>query len=63
MLFHLIHNGLLIGLTYVSGMDGIPETLPATALTTFVIESLCLILAAMCLWPLLRRRLPIPSSQ
>jgi sodium transport system permease protein len=62
MLFHLIHNGLLIGLTYVSGMDGMPETLPATALTTFVIESLCLILAALCLWPLVRRRLPIPSS-
>jgi sodium transport system permease protein len=63
MLFHLIHNGLLIGLTYISGMDGMPETLPATALTTFVIESLCLILAALCLWPLLWRRLPIPSSQ
>ncbi len=56
ILFHLIHNGLLIGLTYISGMDGMPESLPATAVTTFVIEALCLILAGLCLWPLVRRR-------
>ncbi|HEX5269426.1 MAG TPA: CPBP family intramembrane glutamic endopeptidase, partial [Gemmataceae bacterium] len=53
MAYHLIHNGLLIGLTCAEQMAGVPEVL-TTPLVRFVIVSLGVSLAALVLWRLVR---------
>ena len=53
MAFHLVHNGLLIGLTCAERFGAVPEVL-TTPLVRFVIVSLCVSLAALVLWRLVR---------
>jgi sodium transport system permease protein len=53
MVCHLIHNGLLIGLTFVVPFADAPEAL-ASPLVRFLIESLCVILVTLLLWRLVR---------
>jgi sodium transport system permease protein len=53
MAYHLMHNGLLIGLTCVEQLGGLPEVL-TTPVVRFVIESLSVSLAALVIWRLVR---------
>lgn len=53
MAYHLVHNGLLIGLTCAEQLAEVPEVL-TTPLVRFLIESLCVSLAALVIWRLLR---------
>jgi membrane protease YdiL (CAAX protease family) len=53
MAYHLVHNGLLIGLTCAEQLAGLPEEL-TTPLMRFVLVSLCVGLAALVLWRLVR---------
>jgi sodium transport system permease protein len=53
MAYHLIHNGLLIGLTCAEQLFGVPEVL-MTPLVRFFLVSLCVSLAALVIWRLLR---------
>ncbi len=53
MAYHLIHKGLLIGLTCAEAMAGVPEVL-TTPTVRFVIVSLGVSLAALVVWRLLR---------
>jgi sodium transport system permease protein len=60
MVFHLLHNGLLIGLTALAGLEGTPERLPSTPAVAFMLEALCIVLAALVLWRLVRPAGPRP---
>jgi sodium transport system permease protein len=53
MAYHLMHNGLLIGLACAEQMVGVPEVL-TTPLVRFVIVSLSVSLAALVIWRLVR---------
>ena len=61
MAYHLIHNGLLIGLTCAEQLAGLPELL-TTPLVRFVIVSLCVSLAALVIWRLVRGTPVVPPS-
>jgi sodium transport system permease protein len=62
MAYHLIHNGLLIGLTCAEQLFGVPEVL-ATPLVRFLIASLSVSLAALVLWRLVRRTPVVPPTR
>jgi sodium transport system permease protein len=62
MVFHLLHNGLLIGVAALSGLEGVPENVPATPLVSLAVEALCLGLAGLVLWRLLRRPDPLAPA-
>jgi membrane protease YdiL (CAAX protease family) len=53
MAYHLIHNGLLVGVACAEQFGAVPEVL-TTPLVRFVIESLCVSLAALVIWRLVR---------
>ncbi len=59
--YHLMHNGLLIGLTCIEQTAGVPEVL-TTPLVRFVLVSLCVSLAALVLWRLVRGTPVVPPT-
>ncbi len=63
MVFHLMHNGLLILLGALGQAQEAPEELLPEPLVNFVVQALCLILAFLVLWRLVRgkaAREPVP---
>ncbi len=54
MVFHLMHNGLLILLGALGQAQEAPEELLPEPLVNFVVQALCLILAFLVLWRLVR---------
>jgi sodium transport system permease protein len=61
MAYHLVHNGLLIVLTFAEHLTGLPELL-TTPLVRFVIVSLGVSLAALVIWRLVRGTPVVPPS-
>ncbi len=62
MAYHLIHNGLLIGLTCAEQLFGVPDVL-TIPLVRFVMASLSVSLAALVLWRLVRRTPVVPPTR
>jgi sodium transport system permease protein len=62
MLFHLLHNSLLVLISALAQVEGAAEVTPPGPMVSFVLQALCLIVAFLVLWRVLRRPAPSPVA-
>lgn len=62
MVFHLLHNSLLVLLSALAHVEGAASVAPPGPMVSFVLQALCLIVAFLVLWRVLRRPAPSPLA-